>query len=253
MTKIALVEVFAAPQGEGHNAGRSAVFVRLAGCPLACEFAPGVVCDTPYMQANMKLTMDELFILIASLVPEGLQTFSTYTTKEQVPMLIFTGGEPTASQQFDNLVTCALDSPYYIAVETNGVQWRDGLKRVDWITVSPKEHVAQTSQAPQHNHNPQDTAVSTQIHKELARRAATIGGFSGEYRYVIAGHDVTPPYYAAPYHYISPAVLSDGSGEEWKAGFPGFAPGAVANCLSIIKEDPRWRISIQSHKVLGVR
>jgi len=251
MTKLALVEVFGAPQGEGRNAGRWAVFIRMAGCPLACEFAPGVVCDTPYMQANMKVTMKELFVLVHSLMADRLPTDAT--VREQAPMIILTGGEPTASPQFDDLVGRCLETTYYIAVETNGVRWKNGLKYVDWITVSPKEHVAQTSMAKHHNHNPQDTEVSHLVHQELTRRVVVNSVLSGEYRYVIAGQDVTPPYYVAPYHYISPAVLSDGSGEEWKDGFPGFAPGAVANCLSIIKEDPRWRISIQNHKVLGVR
>ena len=125
--KVGLVEVFSAPQGEGYNAGRWAVFVRLAGCPLACEFAPGVVCDTPYMQATLKVTVEELFeVVIPREIAHYHQQFFG-KGREQLPMLIFTGGEPTASPQFNNLIAYAsqhTDPRFYIAVETNGTTWR---------------------------------------------------------------------------------------------------------------------------------
>ena len=243
MPKVALVEVFAAPQGEGYNAGRSAVFVRLAGCPLACEFAPGVVCDTPYQQANMKVSRDELF---KDILPPLV-----FATAGAHPMLIFTGGEPTACPQFDELMRRAHHdlSGVYLAVETNGTRYRKGLRFADWISVSPKEDIPQTSQAPHHNHNPH----SPDLDPDVCRLMLLTSAGGGEYRYVIAADTQHPVYYSARRHYVSPAVQSDGSGQEWKTGFPGFAPGAVSRCLEIIKNDPRWRISIQTHKILGVR
>jgi len=250
--KIALVEVFASPQGEGYNAGRWAVFVRLAGCPLACEFAPGVVCDTPYQKANLKVTLDELFedvIPIAFGRMLDAETRSAMTRVQDLPMLIFTGGEPLASPHFNELMRRAHDTgQFYVAVETNGTRWQQGIISTDWVTVSPKEDVPQTSQARWHNHNPQSTKLSGRIKSQLAARF-----FQGEYRYVIAANTPTPPYNPATRHYVSPAVLSDGSGEEWKSGFPGFAPGAVESCLRIVRADPRWQISVQTHKFLGVR
>lgn len=250
--KIALVEVFASPQGEGYHAGRRAVFVRLAGCPLACEFAPGVVCDTPYMQANMKVTLAELF---QEVIP-SLATLDTTEALDERIMLIFTGGEPTAAPLFDSLVRQAFHAGFYVAVETNGTTWRNGLQLVHWMSVSPKEDIAQTSLAIWHNKNPRSPKLNEEVKHELWRRAPLadrLPTMGGEYRYVIAGGDVRPPYYSATRHYVSPAVLSDGSGEEWKKGFPGFAPGAVESCLAIIRQDPRWRISLQNHKFLGVR
>ncbi|KKN68886.1 hypothetical protein LCGC14_0446720 [marine sediment metagenome] len=251
---VSLVEVFAAPQGEGRNAGRWAIFVRFAGCPLACEFAPGVVCDTPYMKARHKVTLDALFDdMIAPLIPK-VRTFGR-ARLEDAPMLILTGGEPTASPQFDAVVLRAMQHTptFYVAVETNGTTYRETLETVDWITVSPKDQIAQTSTALAHNHNPQSSKLSREVITLLSKRAMTHGR-GGEYRYVIADENTGHPiYYAAPKHYVSPAVLSDGSGEEWRKGFPGFAPGAVDRCLEITRNDPRWRISVQIHKVIGVR
>ncbi|KKL75904.1 hypothetical protein LCGC14_2050230 [marine sediment metagenome] len=245
--KLALVEVFAAPQGEGYNAGRSAVFVRLAGCPLACEFAPGVVCDTPYQQANLKVTLDTLF---NDIIPALLPPVTKGLCIDEAPMLIITGGEPTAAPLFDDLMRRAYDSLYYVAVETNGTNYRIGLEYADWVSVSPKVGVPQTSSAAGHNQNPKLPTLNLKVCNLLSRP----GDVGGEYRYVIVGHPMEmPPYYPAIAHYVSPLVRSDGSGLEWKDGFPGFAPNAVRRCLEIIKEDPRWRISVQTHKVLGVR
>ncbi len=258
--KIGLVEVFAAPQGEGYNAGRSAVFVRLAGCPLACEFAPGVVCDTPYMRANMKVTLDELF---EDIIPPLVKDHEGYRNRnrrrrEEGPMLILTGGEPTACPQFDAIVYRAYNCKtpaFYVAVETNGARWRSGLCSVDWISISPKCGVPQTSHASQHNTHPRQSPIlDSQLIRIAAARTKMRDNLGAEYRYVIASRqDPAPPYLMATRHYLSPAVRSNGSGEEWRAGFPGFAHGAVLRCLEICKADPRWRISIQTHKVLGVR
>jgi organic radical activating enzyme len=247
---VALTEVFAAPQGEGYNAGRWAVFVRLAGCPLACEFAPGVVCDTPYMQASMTVTPTELFAEVIPEVLPGLRNYDVGT----LPMLVLTGGEPTASPSFNTLVRLGRGEGFYVAVETNGTRMRTGLHLAAWISVSPKEGVSQTSRAALHNRNPQTTVVDSKVRALLRERSySSTPSIGGEYRYVVTADSPMPPYHPAPQHYVSPAVLSDGSGEEWKTGFPGFAPGAVDRCLEIIRHDSRWRISVQTHKILGVR
>ncbi len=243
--KVALVEMFAAPQGEGYHAGRWAVFVRLAGCPLACEFSPGVVCDTPYMQTNMKLMVQELFARVEQMV-----------RGERTPMFVLTGGEPVASPQFDAIVERARAEGFYVAVETNGTLWKEGLYRfVDWISVSPKDAVPQTSKRPYHNQRPKQPILLDDVRTELESRVGVISKSGGEYRYVISAGSATPPFYPATKHYVSPAVrpvLEFGCGE-CGTPFPGFAEGAVARCLEIIENDPRWCISIQQHKVLGVR
>lgn len=254
--KIALIEVFRSVQGEGYHTGRDAVFVRLTGCSLACEFAPGVVCDTPYQQAKLKVTLDELF---EELIRPLLHTHDPLWRQQQqakqrdylhVPMLIITGGEPTDAPMFDALVDAGNAAGFYTAVETNGMFYRKGLEWVNWLSISPKIFIPQTSAAPQHNQNPSKPTLDPEVLRVAAH-------YPSEYRFVIGGKaiDNWPQYYTASKHYVSPAVLSDGSGDEWKngKGFPGFAPGAVERCLQIVKADPRWRISVQTHKFLEVR
>lgn len=255
--KIALVEVFPSLQGEGYHSGRSAVFVRSAGCNLSCVFGPGAVCDTPYQQANHKVTIEELFREHVFPLVQDVPKKPRWTGvrrpawEEDRTMLILTGGEPTMQPLFDDIVTAGVELGFYVAVETNGTRWREGLRHCDWICVSPKESIVQGSPAPHHNHNPQNPTLDPMVMAWLEAMAHLP---RSEYRYVLTQNDAPPPWHGAFRHYLSPAVLSDGSGLEWKVGgFPGFAPGALERCMELVRLDPRWRLSAQQHKWWGVR
>ena len=244
--KLSLVEVFRSVQGEGYHSGRDAIFVRFAGCNLSCVFAEGVVCDTPYQQSNLRITPTELFQFIQkTMFPHPGAVNSPETT-----MMILTGGEPTLAPGFDFLVGMAQREGYYVAIETNGTRWRDGLSMADWVTVSPKDLIQHGSPSPHHNPNPQSPEVDLRVEELMTLTRE----WAGEYRYVVSSReDHLPPFAPAYRHYLSPAVMATGDGQEWKRGFPGFAPGAVERCLEIVSQDPRWRLSIQTHKILGVR
>lgn len=250
MSTVALVEIFKSIQGEGYHAGRPAIFVRTAGCNLACVFAAGAVCDTPYQRANLKLSVLEVMAQVQGLAG-GIKARGQWSpVRDARPMMILTGGEPTMAPAFDDLVMAGLEDGFYVAVETNGTHWRESLVRCDWICVSPKFGVRQGSHAPYHNPNPGNPTLDSKVVRWLEARADMPGA---EYRYVISADTPTPPYGEAFRHYVSPAVNSDGQGLEWKFGFPGFAPGALERCQEIVWRDPRWRISLQTHKLMGVR
>ena len=243
--KIALVEVFHSIQGEGRNVGRNAVFVRLAGCNLSCKFAEDVYCDTPWTKAKHKWTIEKLFSVVDDMLTNSMSHLPTnylQTMPEESPMLVITGGEPTMAPQFDLIVEWGLRRGLYIAVETNGTLWRDSLPACNWVTVSPHDNIEHGSPA----HLP--PKVEPKLHPRV------VGLPPDEIRYVITQeNEPMPNWYPAKYHYLSPGVMSDGSGEEWKFGFPGFFPGAVDRCMEILRVDPRWRLSIQTHKIIGAR
>lgn len=115
--KYSLVEIFKSLQGEGRNTGRPCVFVRFAGCNLACPW-----CDTDVGE-RFSMTLDELLAEIAS-----------YKTKT----VVLTGGEPALVGGAPELVAALRREGYYIAVETNATVDADWFAFVDYVACSPK-------------------------------------------------------------------------------------------------------------------
>lgn len=231
---LALVEKFYSIQGEGRNAGRAALFIRLAGCNLDCHFADGSVCDTPWRKATEKLTTGQLRTwAMGHLDRLGLPGNGT-----RRPMVILTGGEPTMSPMFEQLVWSLKRDGWYIAVESNGTIWKDCLRDVDWLVVSPKDYGGVTHPRMLETTGP---AVDPACHK-----------YADEWRYVVTGpENPIPPVRA--HTFVSPAIQSDGSGTMHLGGFPGFAPGALDRAIAIVQTEPRIRLSLQTHKFMGIR
>lgn len=113
---IPIVEIFYSLQGEGGRVGQATVFVRTAGCSLACSF-----CDTDF-RVRREMT-------IASIVEEAVGYNCSW--------VCLTGGEPTL-YQLQPLCDALHDAGLCIQVETNGQHPRPDW-RLDHITVSPKE------------------------------------------------------------------------------------------------------------------
>lgn len=112
-----LVEIFESLQGEGRNMGRPCVFVRFAGCNLACPW-----CDTDRTR-RFSLTLEELVSEV-----KGFRARS----------VILTGGEPTIVDGMPELVAALKQEGFWIAVETNGTNDVPWLSFVDYVACSPK-------------------------------------------------------------------------------------------------------------------
>ena len=114
--RIPIAEIFYSLQGEGGRTGQATVFVRVAGCTLACSF-----CDTDF-RVRRELTVEEI---VAEARSYGC------------PWVCLTGGEPT---MYDLRPLCDRlhDAGLRLQVETNGQHPRPDW-RLDHITVSPKE------------------------------------------------------------------------------------------------------------------
>ena len=139
----AVKEMFLTLQGEGLQAGRRAVFLRLAGCNLwsgrerdragaQCRF-----CDTDFVgtdgENGGRYEAGPLAERARFLWGEG-----------ERPLVVVTGGEPAL--QLDGALIDALHSAgFEIAIETNGTLAAPA--GLDWICVSPKAgtHVVQRS------------------------------------------------------------------------------------------------------------
>ncbi len=111
--QLAVQEIFATLQGEGPYAGWPALFVRLGGCNLACDF-----CDTDFE--------DFAQMPVADIVAKA----------KGHKLVVITGGEPLR-QNIAPLCEALIAADVKIQIETNGTLYRELPKAVE-IICSPK-------------------------------------------------------------------------------------------------------------------
>jgi 7-carboxy-7-deazaguanine synthase len=118
---LQLAEIFYSIQGEGLWTGTPAIFVRLAGCNLACDF-----CDTDY-STKFFATADEVVRMVRDIGSD-------------CPMIVLTGGEPLAQSETPALIEALRRDGRRVHVESNGTIFTE-LPDDVWLCVSPKERV----------------------------------------------------------------------------------------------------------------
>jgi len=121
-------EVFSAIQGEGSTAGMPAVFIRLSGCNLTCDW-----CDSKYtwhkdhLEGADRMTEQQLAMAIQFEQPEHNR-------------IVWTGGEPVLQSESIYNYIQKYAKNIYNEIETNGTKSMsiDLAESLDVITVSPK-------------------------------------------------------------------------------------------------------------------
>jgi len=190
---LQLSEIFYSIQGEGTWSGTPAVFVRLAGCNLACDF-----CDTDY-SLKFLATVDDV---VAAVRTEG----------GDCPMVILTGGEPLAQAETPALIDALRRDGRRVHIESNGTIYTD-LPDDVWLCVSPKERVD----------------------PKMAQRA-------NEAKLIV---DERVPEEHLPLFTNKGVILLQPEGNKRKN---------VEIALEYAKAHPeRFRLSLQTHKMIGVR
>ncbi|MCC8399526.1 MAG: 7-carboxy-7-deazaguanine synthase QueE [Rickettsia endosymbiont of Platyusa sonomae] len=116
-TSLEIKSIFKTIQGEGPFVGMPAVFIRLGGCNLACNF-----CDTDFEDFNI-LTINNIIEEIKKLTIN-------------IKLVVITGGEPFR-QPIELLCHKLIDLDYLVQIETNGTLYRDLPDKVH-IICSPK-------------------------------------------------------------------------------------------------------------------
>ena len=207
----AVKEIFRTLQGEGFQAGRTAVFCRFAGCNLwsgleqdrtsaVCQF-----CDTDFV--GMDGTGGGRFREAEDLAAAIAEMWGK--TRER-RFVVLTGGEPLL--QVDRPLIDALHKRgFFIAVETNGTQ--EAPAGIDWICMSPK---------------------------------------AGAPLKLTRGHELKLVY---PQPALDPASVADLAFEQFFLQ-PMDGPDVAANTAAAIAycmAHPQWRLSVQTHKVVGIR
>ena len=115
-----LQEIFYSIQGEGPYAGVPAVFIRLAGCNLACYF-----CDTEFESGMTERTP------IQNILEQALETRMRAVLGYYAPgprLVVLTGGEPMR-QEIGPLIKRLLEAGVQtVQIETAGTLWLDSLE-----------------------------------------------------------------------------------------------------------------------------
>tara|TARA_B100002051_G_C16735387_1_gene640927 strand:+ start:2080 stop:2706 length:627 start_codon:yes stop_codon:yes gene_type:complete len=202
INEFAVVETFHSLQGEGFHSGRSAFFIRLAGCSVGCSW-----CDTKqsWPEAAHPQRSSGSLALEAS---QAIQNGAAFT--------VITGGEPL-HHDLKPLTTAlkhATHSPIHL--ETSGVDPLSGC--LDWITLSPKPH-----------HPPRRDVLLRCDELKVIVHTATDLQFAEAMTANISERTVL--------------LLQPG----WNSN------SGQALVVDYVKHHPQWRLSLQTHKWLGVR
>lgn len=111
-TSLAMEDVFYTLQGEGPYSGWPALFIRLAGCNLACHF-----CDTQFeTQAENAQTIDAL-----------LEKMFSFPAKQR-EFVVLTGGEPLRQNPVRLLQALYDTGTKLVQIETAGTLWQPDLE-----------------------------------------------------------------------------------------------------------------------------
>jgi 7-carboxy-7-deazaguanine synthase len=144
MKKYHVKEIFPTLQGEGYHAGRSAIFVRFAGCNMWSGYERDRERDAERNRGGCPLWCDTDF------TKEGAFTYNApalvnkvFEVRSSERLIVFTGGEPLLQvdpelvREFRDRLPGTL-----LAVETNGTvslqKFIEENEPLDWITCSPK-------------------------------------------------------------------------------------------------------------------
>ncbi len=205
-------EIFYSLQGEGHHEGYPSVFIRFSGCNLSCPF-----CDTKHEKG---IFMDDDAIIHA-------------VKLYKADWIVMTGGEPALSIDADFIHLLRRATGKKIAIETNGtVPLPDG---IDWITCSPKTGICRPGGL-----KPGEEPSNPDF-------ANVVIPYANEIKVVDVGQDLDP-YFSLKCKgedtimYLQPCYVPD---EE------EFAKNRLRTVRRVLA-DPRWTLSVQLHRFLGI-
>ncbi|WP_168194373.1 7-carboxy-7-deazaguanine synthase [Formicincola oecophyllae] len=225
-------EIFPTLQGEGFHTGRAAVFCRFAGCNLwngregdrahaLCRF-----CDTDFIGTDGP--GGGRFHKAADLAQSILQAWQAGTGDQGHascsplvrPYVVFTGGEPLL--QLDQPLIQALKQlDFEVGVESNGT-----LKAplgIDWLCISPKG------------------------------RAPLVQASGDELKFIYPQTDASPELFTTlpfKHFWLQPLDIPAPSAE---AGQPPLRSAEnVQAAVRYCQTHPQWRLSLQTHKLIGI-
>ena len=129
--------------------------------------------------------------------------------------IVLTGGEPSL-QVDEQLISTLHQTGYYLSMETNGTHAIP--EGIDWVTCSPKVDFTEGG----------EPAVKQVDELKLI--------FDGEHQ--ISDHGI-----ACTFRYLQPCDVGNDSRNYL----------ILNECIKYIKAHPEWQLSVQMHKIVGIR
>ena len=214
-------EIFYTLQGEGAHSGIPAVFVRFSGCNLRCTW-----CDTEFTQYTL-MSAEQIVAEAQNLYDEP---------NERRKMCVLTGGEP--SLQVDKALIDALHTAgFYICIETNGTHPLP--EGIDWITCSPKEFSLQ--------HSTRSDLHQPSLALKRVNEVKVV--FTGTYDPEIWRTQLEAEHWMLqPLRYNGELLMESGI-DEWEND----SNDNLDETVRYILAHPFWRLSVQLHKIAGLR
>ncbi len=224
-------EIFFTLQGEGAHSGIPAVFVRFSGCNLRCPW-----CDTDFTDST-PMTAEQIVSTMLDLYD---------TPNERRKMCVLTGGEP--SLQVDKPLIDALHKAgFYICIETNGTHPLP--EGIDWITCSPKMVYQSEGRSVSETVCQQSGLSEKRSILALKRVNEVKVVFTGTYDPEIWRTQLEAEHWMLqPLRYNGELLMESGI-DEWADDKNDNLDETVRYILA----HPFWRLSVQLHKIAGLR
>lgn len=211
----AVKEIFYTLQGEGGQAGRPAVFCRFAGCNLWSGLERDrATAQCRFCDTDFVGTDGQNGGKFADAEALAVAIAAQWPKAEPGAdaLVVFTGGEPCL--QLDAALLDAISAQgFETAIETNGTL--PVPTQIDWICVSPK---------------PESTLVQQAGH---------------ELKFVYPQETLSPEQFEHldfEHFFLQPMDVDD-EAMRWHN-----IQAAIAYCL----QNPQWRLSLQTHKIIGL-
>lgn len=232
---FAVKEIFRTLQGEGVYAGTPAVFVRFSGCNAWNGLESGRedgagfcarFCDTSFFGVDGdnggKYGLDELVRRILLVWGGGARGIKL-PLRNTGAIVVFTGGEP-GLQVTSLLVDAVRDHGFRAHIETNGTKTLPS--NLDWVTLSPKPPM------PWLEHNSYD-------------EVKVLWGAPGDVSHVHGHQDLRTIQVGFKVGRCWLQPIDYGDSPRTKA--------AIDATIDAVIQNPLWRMSVQTHKYLGLR
>ena len=171
-------------------------------------------CDTEFAEYS-EMTAEEIVKEVENLYD---------VPNERHKMCVLTGGEPSL-QADEELVKALHEAGFYICIETNGT--RPLPKGIDWVTCSPKE--------------------GTKLALTQVNEVKVV--FTGTYNPEVWRTQIKAEHWLLQPLRYNGEMLMEGGIDEWEDDRNDNLDETVRYILS----HPFWRLSVQLHKIVGLR